>query len=383
MRLLFICPGMEPGKDGVGDYVSRLAFNLSKEGFTSGVIALNDRFVPEIKIEERTDDNIKYYVLRIPSGCNSGQKISTAEEWINSFSPEWVSLQYVGFGFNKYGLPLELLNLRKTLGNYHFHLMFHELWCGAAKESKIKERILGSLQKIFIRKLSATLNPREVFTNTQTSLQNLRKIGVQSKLTPVFSNIPTDKRGSDEQWNRILEDKCLRQVTDKKEDWLILGFFGTVYRYMDIEGLLISATKAATGLGKQIGILSIGHGRGQEIGKMAKNINAAYWQTGALDASLINRAMALVNLGVVTTRIDGLDKSGSAIAWLERGIPVVISSEDSMYKKEMEAKGVFQIFDKEDIYKSLSASGNFKNENRFEEAKKAYISLAKLPYPIT
>ncbi len=373
---------MEPGKDGVGDYVSRLAVNLSKEGFTINVIALNDPFVSEITKEERKSHNTGYWVVRIPSFFSSREKIKIVEEWINSLAPEWVSLQYVGFGFNKYGLPLEMLRLKKSLASSNLHIMFHELWCGTARESKIKEKILGNFQKLLISKMYASLNPRQVFTNTQTSLNNLRKIGVRSRLIPVFSNIPTEEKASDEQWHQILESKGLHSITANKEDWLILGFFGTVYHYMSIKNLIHSAAKAAVGLGKKIGILSIGHGRGQEIGKMAKDAHASHFQTGALDSSQVNRCMNLVDLGVVTTRIDGLDKSGSAIAWLERGIPVIISSEDTMYKQEMEAKGVFQVFGAEDIYKSLNARGNFEKKNRFEEAQQAYMGLARELQPI-
>ncbi|MDT0675834.1 hypothetical protein [Autumnicola musiva] len=376
MKILFICPGLEPGKDGVGDYVSRIAINLLKESHVVGAIALHDPFISEIIKEKRISGKNVLQVLRIPSEYNTTKRMKTAADWTRRFEPEWVSLQYVGFGFNKYGLPLELLNLRKKFGDFKLHIMFHELWCGTPRESKIKEKILGTLQQIFIKRMAASLKPEEVFTNTYTSLKNLKKVGVDSKLTPVFSNIPIEEKGSDKHWNQMVKEKGLDQFSTNKEGWLIIGFFGTVYSYMNLKKLLVHAAIAASDAGRKLGILSIGHSRGQEIAKMAREFQASYWQTGILPSSLVNRAMQLVDLGVVTTRCDGLNKSGSALAWLERGIPVIISEEDETYnKEEMEILGVYQVCSAKDVWSSYSSKGEFKIHNNLKETSEAYARL--------
>ena len=45
MKLVFICGSLEPGKDGVGDYVYILARELIDLGHTCLLIALNDQFL--------------------------------------------------------------------------------------------------------------------------------------------------------------------------------------------------------------------------------------------------------------------------------------------------------------------------------------------------
>jgi glycosyltransferase involved in cell wall biosynthesis len=375
MKILFLCPCLEPGKDGVGDYVTRLAFSLLNEGHIVSSIALNDHFVSQVITEEKKQGKKGYQVLRIPSNYSFSTRMNEAENWLNSFEPSWISLQYVGFGYNKYGLPIELFSLRRRMGDTNLHIMYHELWCGTPRESKLKEKVLGTLQKIFIKGLSLALRPRQIFTNTPTSQKNLGRMGLVSRLTPVFSNIPTDERGPDDHWKQLKEEKDFNRFLVKKEDWLILGFFGTVYNYMDLKKLLLHAAIAATNTGKKLGILSIGHGRGRDISKLAEEIKASYWQTGTLSAYLINQTMKLVDLGVVTTRIDGLNKSGSALAWLERGIPVIISEDDNTYEEAMAKQGVHQIHNSQDICRSLNCKGQFKIHNHLKETTEAYASL--------
>jgi len=47
MRIAFLCGGLEPGRDGAGDYTSGLAEELRQQGHEPMVISLRDKFVSE------------------------------------------------------------------------------------------------------------------------------------------------------------------------------------------------------------------------------------------------------------------------------------------------------------------------------------------------
>src|SRR4030081_3934353 len=107
MKIVFICGGLEPGRDGIGDYTHQLATELIKKGHTVSAIALNDKYVKILKKEERLT-NHDFIALRLPSNWKSAQRYKYAKDWIDSFDPEWLSLQFGPYSFNKKGLPFNL-----------------------------------------------------------------------------------------------------------------------------------------------------------------------------------------------------------------------------------------------------------------------------------
>jgi hypothetical protein len=116
LRIAFLCGSLEPGFDGVGDYTRRLAGELTKQGHSTVIIALHDKTVPDKLEEKQTVDNIELPVLRIPAHYSSKKRFRSAGEWIRTFNPDWLSLQYVPYSFQNKGLPF---GLRRTKMAYH------------------------------------------------------------------------------------------------------------------------------------------------------------------------------------------------------------------------------------------------------------------------
>ena len=67
LKVLFICGGLHPGADGVGDYVRRLAAELICQGHLAGIIALNDAHT-NLEINDYQQEG----GLRIPKKKTSG-----------------------------------------------------------------------------------------------------------------------------------------------------------------------------------------------------------------------------------------------------------------------------------------------------------------------
>ena len=116
MKIAFLCFSLEPGRDGVGDYTLRLVKELIGIGHHVYLIALKDRWIDELILETTGTSDSAYTILRIPSLWDEKKQFRIAKEHINKFDPDWISLQYVIFGFHPKGLPFGLSKKLKWLG---------------------------------------------------------------------------------------------------------------------------------------------------------------------------------------------------------------------------------------------------------------------------
>lgn len=377
MKIVFLCGTLEQG-DGVGDYTRRLAEALIGRSYQIAIVAINDAYVVDQRTNVIIIENKELHLMRLPNSWPSSQRIKIAVDWAREFGADWLSLQYVGFGFDQYGLPRELLSLKALLGNkVKLQIMFHELWCGMAATASYKERLLGAFQKGFLLLLLRKLSPDKVFTNTLHYAEQLQRLGTRPQVLPIFGNIPLGDYGSDEIWDELVSEQDFRSVLGQPDKWLVVGFFGTVYTNPGIRSLLQIVHQAAEQSERKLGIISLGKNRGAAVKSLTNDLaNVSHWSTGSLSIEMLNRVMQIVNLGVMTTLAAGLNKSGSAVAWLERGVPLLVSPEDSTYvEAEMINLGVYQINAVSDVLRSIQERNDIVRQNRLEAAAQAYCFI--------
>jgi|SRR6185503_4265701 len=378
MKIVFICGSLEPGRDGVGDYTRRLAAALIQKNNAASIIAMNDKYITEKLVGTQKEGETILPVLRLPANSRLKTRLVEASNCIHKFGPDWVSLQFVSFGYHKYGLPFELIfSLRRILKNKKLHIMFHELWCGMGKQPPGKERFLGFIQKVFFRLMISVLKPDAIFTNTKSYAAHLRQIGANARVVPVFSNIKTNDSESSENLNRLLPANLLSDVVNNQSDWLIIGFFGTIYPVIGLAQLIKNVAEAGENCKKKVGILSFGVNRYLDINKIVDLNRITLWKLGELSSGLVNQIMSLVDVGIVTSPADQIDKSGSAIAWLERGIPVLISGADETYCKEQKSEGILQVNTFSDVLEALTNTTDNAIQNRLNNAVASYLNFGK------
>jgi hypothetical protein len=383
MKIMFILGCLEQGRNGVGDYVRRLAGELIRLEQGVKIIALYEENIVEVIKEEQIDEQIKIEVLRIPASLSSAQRFSIAGNWLKDFDPDVLSLQYVSFSFDKKGLPFGFnSNLKKLGRGRKWNIMFHELWCGMNVASPFKERVLGQLQKFNIRRLFHTLKPVSVFTSITSYQSFLQQIGVDTQVLPIFGNISLNATPAQENWEEFIKVTEMNVVLDQPDQWLIIGFFGTTYENKGLKELLLEIEQFARDRAKRLAFLMIGHNRSADLDLLIrKSEQIKIIKTGLLSDSVLNKVLMTAHAGILTTPSDGLNKSGTAVAWIERGIPILVSSADFSYQKvEMEQMNIYKINHADDLNRAFSADKTDNESDRLSKTAKKYIETFKKSY---
>lgn len=125
MKLLFLCGSLEAGKDGVGDYTRRLGVELVNQGHQVQLVALHDNVTLESFEQIIVDSDLKIDVVRFSSLLTWRSRIDKLERLLNIFRPDWISLQYVPYSYQKKGIAYELAeNLKSLSRGWKWHINF-------------------------------------------------------------------------------------------------------------------------------------------------------------------------------------------------------------------------------------------------------------------
>lgn len=329
MRIAFVCAGAEPGCDGVGDYSRLLGEELDTRGYKTALLALNDRALEGGSICRENK-------LRLSAVMPWSARLLKAKAFLEEFRPDFLSLQFVGYGFDPRGLPLGLASKLRTLaGGVPWHLMFHELWI--EPEERWTHRVLAWLQKALLIDLCRWLGPKVVHTSNENYGRRLLKVGISASVLPLFSNI-----------GRVDPDPTFRKMLvrefdsglDEREVWIFV-FFGSIHPGWNLEEFLKRTSEAARrGRKKATLFVSIGKnpGRGSAIWNSMqgfKTESLLFRQIGELSTIDVSRHLQAADFGVATTPLSLLGKSGSAAAMASHGLTTIVPRVDVFPAREV------------------------------------------------
>lgn len=309
MKIILICSSLEPDRDGVGDYARRLGAALIKNKNQVALLALNDRYVSMLAENNQTADGLEMAVLRVPQQTLT-ENTQQIKSWIANFNPDWLSLQYVIFGYHPKGLPFGLSKqLRAIGGSRRWHIMFHELWLGMAAEESAKLKAWGMVQRYLIKSLVSNLKPGAIHTQTKLYQQHLAKMGFQAGYLPIFSNIPV---------------KPDRNTAANDAD-ISLIVFGLIHTGAAIDQLAAEAAQYAHRHHIPVKLTFVGH-CGSEQDKWA-----AVWQQAGLPVTIhgqqpadkISILLQQASLGISSTAVAVVEKSGAFAAMRNHSLPVL------------------------------------------------------------
>ncbi|PKV75525.1 glycosyltransferase family protein [Pontibacter ramchanderi] len=348
LNIIFFCGSLEPRCDGVGDYIRRLAGELVQQGHSATLISLNDSFVKREIVGKQCVGKIELTVVRIPSVMPNVKKVRCIKNWVEKLHPDWLSLQFVPFAYHSKGLPFTLCFFLMKVGKGRkWHIMFHELWVGMEINSSLKAIVWGTLQQVVIKLLQVNLRP--LVYHTQSSLYQLQlaKLGIESKCLPLFSNIPIANNVVIRQENSTL------LYNEGKKIFFVL--FGGIHPGAPIEEFTEEAALFALENNVQLVLRIVGR-CGPEQENWVKT-----WRAKGLDFELcgeqpakgVSELLANASIGLTTTPIALVEKSGTVAAMREHGLPVFC------IRNTWKARGVKEFSVPAGIYQYQP--GNFKD----------------------
>lgn len=186
MKIIFLCGELDPGRDSVGEYVRCLSEELIHQGHHVAIASINDTYI-ELMQNSGLLGPAELSVLRLPSNLAEEDRVALARVFIDSFNPDWISLQFVPSAFHHNGLAFGLAGKLLTAGNGRkWEVMFHELWKGISAKAGKMEKLFGRFQFALIRSMIKKLDPKVVHTHNDVYQKELERTGTAAKLLPRF-----------------------------------------------------------------------------------------------------------------------------------------------------------------------------------------------------
>lgn len=312
MHIVFLCGSLEPGRDGVGDYVRRLAGALLQQGHQAAAVALHDPFVDEETVSAQPADGEALPVWRLPASWSARRRFGRARQRVAALNPDWVSLQFVPYAFQTKGLPLLLgWQLRPLVRGRQVHVMMHETWLGAEAHVPLRRRLLVRLQRGTVRRLLHQLQPAVLHTHLPAYQAQIAALRWLARPLPLFSNIP------------VVPAPATREVQARFR----VGIFSQADKREVLAGFLRRLDVALAGSGLPLQVLLIGGtaaamGALQAVLETEAGLRGRVHYTGFLEPGPLSEALQSCDLGLTPVPRHAVGKSGSTAAFLAHGRPV-------------------------------------------------------------
>lgn len=314
-RILLISPNLEPHKCGVSDYTNLLNKYLQQSNCKTFTLAVNDNFCKEIIHESN--------LVRI----NKNQKISTKKNIIeqvnNKFQPNLIILNYVSYGFHKYGVPFYLIKLLKDqFKAIPFIVIFHELWPGNLPIDTFKNKLIGQLHQLFTKYLIKKIQPKNIIVNSEIWQRLLTQKNINSTVIPVFSNI--ELAPLDLNVDQFVASLNISKDSTEIINVAVFGSSGFVYdsveviNYFQKQSELFKKSFYFICIGKFQSVFTIF----QKLHEINPNKFSCQF-TGVLSEAHVSYLFQSVHLGLTTYMPQFWGKSGGIAAMMAHGLNIL------------------------------------------------------------
>ncbi len=307
MRIAFVTSCLEPRCDGVGDYTTLLAQECARHGHDVTCIALNDPFIKQSVESER--------LARFSSHTPWRDRAKRARAVLETFAPDWISLQFVCYGFHPRGFSGGVNPFfNKIFAGWPLQVFFHELWLGENCGAPRKERAFGWLQRRGVLAMLRSLAPRLVHTSNEAYVHLLGLRGITARRLPLFGPLP-------------LPDAA----PVRKPGTLTFCLFGTLHPIWPPEPLF-SHLRA---FDLRVTFAHAGRiGSGEALwSRMEREYRGAisFRRLGELPPQEIANFFASCDFGIATTPWAIIGKSASVAAMIDAGLPVIVNRDDIQF----------------------------------------------------
>ena len=324
--------------DGVGDYTRLLATALAELGHDCSLLALADHHVKKPSTCDSGDGYTILPSLRLPAREGWPARLRQAMSFREGVAPDWVSWQFVIYGFDPRGLSFGLgRRLREVSGRCKNHIMFHELWIGEMEGISMKQKLIGRLQKQIIKDVLQKLRPSVIHTHTPLYQYLIKRLGYPSKMLPLFGNIPLARPRPDWLKEKWPEGGGALSGKANRAKWWILVLFGSIHPEWDATDFREKLLEAARRAGKRCLLISIGRpgGHGERVLRALRQFEGTNWGVLSLGPQAeedISQCLLSADFGVSAVPPENVFKSGTAAAMTEHGLPILVSRPAAKYR---------------------------------------------------
>ncbi len=300
MKILFLADSNQLGESGVGDYALHLSAHLH---------ALHLDTVVEC--------------IGTP---NSALRASLAER-VSLEQPDWVSFQFVPYAYAHRGwVGRHTLPWKALRGRLGTHVMFHETWIGAHQGAPLRDRAMGALQRLGIHRLMRELRPDMVHCSNPLYSAMLLRAGISNRILPLFGNIPAGMPSTDPY-------DFLAELTPvlPRSGWVVAALFGSIIPSKHLLAALRWLQDHCLRQDQRLLVVSLGHCPTAErtFAALASQLpdvgKPTFLVKGRLDAVALSSWIRWADLGLATTPFNIIEKSGTAVAFAEHGVPVIVT----------------------------------------------------------
>lgn len=249
--------------------------------------------------------------------------------------PAWIGLHFVCYAWARRGILRrnDIARVKSLCAGSRVAVYLHELWIGESVAEPFKHRIIGLLQKRGVTRLLCEIAPAKLFTSTPVYQAMLKTAGFEAEVLPLPGNIPPANAAEMQSAREWLGQHDIQPGTNIA----LAAVFGTIHpEWRPVEALR-EWTKACRAHGRQPILLTIGrHGPAGEANLshlQAAIAGLSILSAGEQSPALVAGLLACCDFGWATSPWALIGKSGSAAAFLESGLPVVVTRNDWRWRR--------------------------------------------------
>ncbi len=336
MKIQFLSGSLERGKGGVADYTVLLAEECQRQGHSCQLLALNDPFVDQP--ESGTIGATPF--LRLPRSMSWEERTPLAVTFLQSFSPDWVSIQFVCYSFQQRGiLWKQAAYFKRIIAGHNVQIMFHEAWIGVLESNSFKERIIGLVQRKFIRNFIETISPKVCHTHTPGYKLLYQQLGVEPEILPLFGNIPLNEEENTVNLFQEIEDAGYPIDRSEESSYLIaITFGGLLTSRWKPDALLQKLEEFGKRKNRKPLILVLGnHGDGLQNPPWSTTIaqyesRIPFVVLGEQSSRRLSHFFDSADIGISATPSVTIEKSGAAAAMSAHGLPILLARSNLRFR---------------------------------------------------
>jgi hypothetical protein len=321
--------GLEPDKDGVGDYTRWLAVEAVRQGASCRLLALADRHI-DVPVIDRDPSGLES--LRLPFSMTWTERLRMAREFLAASPSDWVSLQFVPYSFQRWGVAGKLVrSLPELVGRSRLHVMFHEVWIDGGTSAR--RRLVSAAQRRSILTLAAYPDA-VIHTSNGTYQHALAAHDVEARRLTLFGSVPVGNGVADAWLAPFLAEVGCDGLSAprRREDWWVFAMFGTLHPVWPPQPLLDELQASAAAAGKRIAIVSAGRlGAGESVWDGMSSTYGSrvpMLSLGEQPAERISELFNTADFGIATSPLALIGKSATVAAMFDHGLPVVVNRDD-------------------------------------------------------